>query len=93
MNKSELVEALSKKMNIPVKDVQIVTDTIFDAMSETLAKGQRIEIRGFGNFKVKEYDSYTGRNPTTGEKIKVKPKKMPVFKAGKNMFERLNGRG
>jgi integration host factor subunit beta len=59
-------------------------------MTDALAKGDNIEIRGFGSFSVKEYGTYYGRNPKTGEKIKVKPKKLPFFKVGKELKERVN---
>ena len=59
-------------------------------MTEALAKGESIEIRGFGSFVIKKYDSYEGRNPKTGKKIKVKPKKLPFFKVGKDLREQVN---
>jgi len=90
MNKSELIEALADKMQLPVREAASITNTIIDTMSDALAKGDAIEIRGFGSFVVKKYDSYTGRNPKTGEKIKVAPKKLPFFKVGKDLRERVN---
>ena len=59
-------------------------------MTEALARGESIEIRGFGSFVIKQYDSYEGRNPKTGKKIKVKPKKLPFFKVGKDLREQVN---
>lgn len=91
MNKSELIEAVAEEMNIPVREASLAVDVILDAMTNTLARGENIEIRGFGSFVVKEYDSYFGRNPKTGEKIKVKPKKLPFFKVGKELKEKVNG--
>jgi len=90
MNKSELIEALAEKMQLPVREAASITNTIIDTMSDALAKGNSIEIRGFGSFVVKKYESYTGRNPKTGEKIKVSPKKLPFFKVGKDLRERVN---
>jgi integration host factor subunit beta len=90
MNKSELIEALAEETKIPLRDASTIANTILDAMSDTLAGGDSIEIRGFGSFVVKEYDSYFGRNPKTGEKIKVKPKKLPFFKVGKELKELVN---
>ncbi len=90
MNKSELIEALAEKMQLPVREAASITNTIIDTMTEALANGDSIEIRGFGSFVVKHYDSYTGRNPKTGEKIKVAPKKLPFFKVGKDLRERVN---
>lgn len=90
MNKSELIEALAEEMQLPVREAASITNTIIETMSEALANGDSIEIRGFGSFVVKEYDSYIGRNPKTGEKIKVAPKRLPFFKVGKDLRERVN---
>ena len=91
MNKSELIEALAEEINIPLREASSATNTILDAMIEALATGNSIEIRGFGSFVVKEYGSYYGRNPKTGEKIEVSPKKLPFFKVGKELKEMVNG--
>jgi integration host factor subunit beta len=69
-----------------------VVNVVFDSMSDSLAKGDRVEIRGFGSFKVKSYNSYQGRNPKTGEIIQVKEKKLPYFKVGKEMKERVDSK-
>ncbi len=90
MNKSELIEALAAATAIPAREAGAVTQTILDTMSTTLVKGESIEIRGFGSFTVKEYASYFGRNPKTGEKIRVDPKKLPFFKVGKELREQVN---
>ena len=90
MNKSELIEALAEKINLPIREAGSITNALIETMSEALAKGDSIEIRGFGSFVVKEYGSYTGRNPKTGEKIKVSPKKLPFFKVGKDLREQVN---
>lgn len=90
MNKSELIEALADEMQLPVREAASITNTIIDTMTEALGNGDSIEIRGFGSFVVKEYGSYTGRNPKTGEKIKVAPKKLPFFKVGKDLRESVN---
>lgn len=90
MNKSELVEALSNQKDLTYKKSEEIVNVIFDSMAAELAKGGRIEIRGFGSFVVKDYKSYMGRNPKTGEMIKVKPKKLPFFKVGKELRERVN---
>lgn len=90
MNKSELIEALAEDIKVPIREAASITNTIIDAMSDSLARGESIEIRGFGSFVVKEYDSYTGRNPKTGEKIQVSPKKLPFFKVGKDLREQVN---
>jgi len=90
MNKSELIEALADDMKLPVREAASITNTIIDTMTNALAAGDSIEIRGFGSFVVKEYGSYIGRNPKTGEKIKVAPKKLPFFKVGKDLRESVN---
>ncbi len=90
MNKSELIETLAQETNLPFREADSITNTILEAMTNTLASGDSIEIRGFGSFVVKEYDSYQGRNPKTGQKIKVPPKKLPFFKVGKELRERVD---
>lgn len=89
MNKSELVETLALSNNLSYKKAEDVINTIFDSMAEALLAGDRIEIRGFGSFVIKEYDAYVGRNPKTGDAINVKPKKLPFFKVGKELKERV----
>ena len=90
MNKSELVEALSIKKNLTYKKSEQIVNLVFDSMADALIKDDRIEIRGFGSFMVKDYKSYMGRNPKTGEVIEVKPKKLPFFKVGKELRERVD---
>jgi len=93
MNKSELVEALANENGLTYKKAEEIVNLIFDSMAETLSNGGRIEIRGFGSFVVKDYKSYMGRNPKTGEVIKVRPKRLPFFKVGKELRERVNQSG
>ena len=83
MNKSELVKALADQANISLDEATLVVNTFVDSMKDSLLEGGRVEIRGFGSFKVKEYGSYAGRNPRTGEKVAVEPKRLPFFRAGK----------
>lgn len=90
MNKSDLIEIVAQKANIPKKKAEDVVEMIFDTMTETLVRGGRIEIRGLGSFTVKEYGAYVGRNPRTGESINVKPKRLPFFKVGKELRERVD---
>lgn len=90
MNKSQLIERIAKEEGITIKNAASVVNVVFDSMSDSLAKGDRVEIRGFGSFKVKSYNSYQGRNPKTGEIIQVKEKKLPYFKVGKEMKERVD---
>lgn len=91
MNKSDLIELLSEKLTQPKKKTEEMVNHLFDTMTQTLADGGRIEIRGFGSFVTKDYEAYTGRNPRTGESIQVKPKRLPTFKVGKELRERVNG--
>jgi len=91
MNKSELIEALAQDIGVPHREAAAITNTVIDTMTEALARGESIEIRGFGSFVIKEYGSYEGRNPKTGKKIKVSPKKLPFFKVGKDLREQVNG--
>jgi len=90
MNKSQLIEALAKAENLTIKAAEDVVNTFFKEMEKSLIRGDRIEIRGLGSFKVKQYDSYNGRNPKTGKIIKVKGKKLPFFKVGRDLKERVD---
>ena len=90
MNKSELIDILAEQAKITRKRAEAVVNLIFDSMTDTLVKGERIEIRGFGSFTAKDYESYTGRNPRTGETIQVAPKRLPFFKVGKELKERVD---
>lgn len=89
MTRSELIDQLAAKMDIDKRTAEKVVVIIFDSMFETLVADGRIEIRGFGSFVNREYDGYTGRNPKTGVKTVVKPKKSPFFKVGKELKERI----
>jgi integration host factor subunit beta len=91
MNKSEMIEALAVKKGISLKKAEEIINTIFDSMTNAMLSGDRIEIRGFGSFVVNDYKAYTGRNPKTGDSIAVKPKKLPFFKVGKDLKERIAG--
>ncbi len=90
MTKTELIEALAKAEGITLKAAEIAVSTTFKTMEKALSDSDRIEIRGFGSFKVKDYEGYEGHNPKTGEKIRVKPKKLPFFKLAKGLHHRLN---
>ncbi len=90
MNKSQLIEALAKAENLPIKKAEEVVNTIFDNMEEALINEERVEIRGLGSFKVKHYEGYQGRNPKTGEIIEVPSKKLPFFKVGKELKDRVD---
>jgi integration host factor subunit beta len=90
MNKSDLTKALSKDMDLPVRKAEEIVDKVFDTMTKSLVSGDRIEVRGFGSFTVREYDGYTGRNPKTGETTVVVAKRLPFFKVGQDLKDRLN---
>ncbi len=93
MTKSDLITLIATQNNLPEVQAAKILNLIFDGFNEALAKGDRIEIRGFGSFVMREYRSYTGRNPKTGEIAEVKPKRLPYFKVGKELKERMNGIG
>ena len=90
MNKLELIQALKDATDLSKSEAAAVVDIFFNEMADTLTKGDRVEIRGLCSFFVQEYSSYTGRNPKTGERVKIKPKKLPFFKAGKELKERVD---
>lgn len=90
MNKLELIQALKNSTDLSRSEAAAIVDILFNGMADALAKGDRVEIRGLCSFFVKEYDGYTGRNPKTGERVKIKPKKLPFFKAGKELKERVD---
>ena len=90
MNKSDLIQALAEKEDLTLKMAEKVVNTFFDLMAQALAHGDRVEIRGLGSFQVKDYGGYDGWNPKTGEVVEVKPKKLPAFKVGKGLKERVD---
>ena len=90
MKKSDLIRTLSEDTGLTVAKAEQVVKIVFDRMADAFANGDRVEIRGLCSMFVKQYEGYTGRNPKTGELIKVKPKKMPFFKCGKELKERVD---
>ncbi len=90
MNKSGLIEALSKDIELPSGKAQEVVKVFFDVMANALVTGDRVEVRGLCSMFVKRYEGYTGRNPKTGKLTDVKPKKLPFFKCGKELKERVD---
>ena len=91
LNNSDLIEMLSKKLpNMAGRDVEVIVNTIFDSMTDALRKGDRIEIRGFGSFEVRCRKPRVGRNPKTGTSVDVGERKVPFFKVGKELRERVN---
>ena len=90
MNKADLVNALKNQNGFSRYEAEKIVDIFFGTMAESLANGERVEIRGFGSIFVKEYKAYTGRNPKTGEPVTVKPKRLPFFRCGKELKERVD---
>ena len=92
MNKADLMEKLRRETGLKKDKAERIVNILFDEMSNTLANGGRVEIRGFCSFYVKDYKSYMGRNPKTGEQVPIPPKKLPFFKCGKELKERVDSR-
>ncbi|MFO7596009.1 MAG: HU family DNA-binding protein [Desulfocurvibacter africanus] len=90
MNKSELIKTLAEDKDIHVDEASKIVNAFVDSIKDSLLQGERVEIRGFGSFKVKEYKGYTGRNPKTGDIVDVEPKRLPFFRPGKELKEFLN---
>lgn len=90
MNRSQLVDAVAKQHNLPRKAADVAIGAIFDTVFDAVCAGSRVEIRGFGSFTTREYGSYTGRNPRTGDAVAVPPKRLPFFKVGKDLRERVD---
>ncbi|MDQ7031117.1 MAG: HU family DNA-binding protein [Desulfonauticus sp.] len=90
MNKSDLINKLAEDKNLSQEEASFIVNSFFGLMKDALVEGRRVEIRGLGSFKIKEYPGYVGRNPKTGEKINVPPKKLPFFKAGKELKDIIN---
>lgn len=90
MTKSDLIEKVAAQLNLPKGKAELIINCIFDSMEDALSKGNRIEIRGFGSFEIRRYKAYEGRNPRTGDPVGVNPKRLPFFKVGKELKERVN---
>ena len=90
MNKLELISALKTEADISKSEAAKVVQIFFDTMADAMARGERVEIRGLCSFFVKNYKSYTGRNPKTGENVVITPKKLPFFKSGKELKKRVD---
>jgi integration host factor subunit beta len=91
MTKSELIESIANQLNVPKGKAELIINCVFDSMESALRAGERIEIRGFGSFEIRHYKAYEGRNPRTGTAVAVQPKRLPFFKVGKELKERVNG--
>lgn len=90
MNRSELIKSLAEEANISPEYATDVVEIFFESMKDYLINGDRVEIRGFGSFKIKEYGSYSGRNPKSGESVTVSSKRLPFFRPGKELKEFIN---
>ncbi len=90
MNKSELITQLAEEHALPLDEATHIVAIFFDTIRNTLATGDRVEIRGFGSFKTKDYAGYKGRNPKTGTSVAVEPKRLPVFRSGKELRALIN---
>lgn len=90
MNKLELIQAIKDRTGLSKQETADMIKLFFDSITETMIKGERIEIRGFCSFFIKEYEGYTGRNPKTGKKVQVSAKKLPFFKCGKELKGRVD---
>ncbi len=90
MTKSELIEKMSEENpNLTRKQIEFIVNGVFDLIKKSLAKGDKVEIRGFGSFKIRDKKAKIGRNPKTGERVEVPAKKVPYFKPGKEIKETL----
>lgn len=92
MTKSDLIDALASELKVSSREAASIIDTILTTMTKSLCRGESIEIRGFGSFVVRHYGSYEGRNPKSGKEIQVMEKKLPFFKVGKELRERVDGK-
>ena len=90
MTKSDLIDVLCETQKLPKGRAELLVHVIFDALEAALKRGERIEIRGFGSFELRSYKPYEGRNPRTGVRVSVQPKRLPFFKVGKELKERVN---
>ncbi len=93
MTKGDLIDLMAEKYPfLTHRAVETIVNTVFDELKEAILDGGRIEIRGFGSFKIKKYDGRSGRNPKTGESVEIPPTRLPYFKVGKELQDRINGK-
>ena len=90
MNRRDIIQALKAGNGLSIKDAESVVKMVFDELANALSGGDRVEIRGLCSFHVKKYKAYTGRNPKTGGKVEIAPKRLPVFKPGKEIREKVD---
>lgn len=87
MTKAELVAKVASQINLTKKQTEVVVNTVFQSITESLSQGQKVELRGFGSFRIRQRNPRIGRNPKSGETVNVPGKKVPFFKAGKELRE------
>jgi integration host factor subunit beta len=92
MTKAELVEKVAEKIGLTKKQTELVVNSVLESITNSLSKGNKVELRGFGSFRVRRRNSREGRNPKSGEKVQVPPKLVPFFKAGKELREMANNK-
>ena len=85
MTKAELVERVANQINLTKKQTEVVVNTVFSSITESLSEGKKVELRGFGSFRIRQRNARIGRNPKSGQKVEVPSKKVPFFKAGKEL--------
>jgi integration host factor subunit beta len=90
MTKAELVEKVAERIDLTKKQTEVIVNSIFQSITEALAQGDKVELRGFGSFRVRHRDSREGRNPKTGATVFIPAKKVPFFKAGKELREMID---
>jgi len=91
MTKAELVEQVAGRIKLSKKETELIVNTVFNSITDALSRGDKVELRGFGSFKVKTRDPREGRNPKTGQSVSIPAKRVPFFKAGKELRELVNG--
>jgi len=89
MNKMDVINKLGEDLKLNQKIAKIAVDTIIDTIKKAIVEGERVEIRGFGSFSLRDYKAYTGRNPKSGVVVHVDPKKLPYFKVGKELKDMI----
>lgn len=90
MTKAELVESVAEKIDLPKKDTEVIVNTVFQSIAEALGKGDKVELRGFGSFRLRDRNAREGRNPKTGEIVTIPAKRIPFFKPGKELREMVD---
>ena len=92
MTKAELVEKVAHQINLTKKQTEVIVNTVFSSITDSLAEGKKVELRGFGSFRIRQRNARVGRNPKSGQKVDVPSKKVPFFKAGKELRELVDER-